>query len=91
MRAAVAARRDDSPFPRVGSSKRSDGGYADPTLRPSARPMGERAAPAAAAPRPKRHLPRDVFFFFVLTAFPFAAACFCFFFAGILNLPVSRS
>jgi hypothetical protein len=32
-------------------------------------------------------LPRDVFFFFGATAFPLAAACFCFFFAGI---PTSR-
>ncbi len=32
------------------------------------------------------HLPRDVFFFFGLTAFPLAAACFCFFFADIINL-----
>jgi hypothetical protein len=31
-------------------------------------------------------LPRDVFFFFGATGFPLAAACFCFFFAGILNL-----
>jgi hypothetical protein len=33
------------------------------------------------------HLPRDVFFFFGLIAFPFAAVCFCFFFAGTLTLP----
>jgi hypothetical protein len=32
-------------------------------------------------------LPRDVFFFFGLIAFPVSAACFAFFFAGILNLP----
>jgi hypothetical protein len=32
-------------------------------------------------------LPRDVFFFFGLIAFPLASACFCFFFAGILALP----
>jgi hypothetical protein len=31
-------------------------------------------------------LPRDVFFFFGLIAFPVWAAWFCFFFAGILNL-----
>jgi hypothetical protein len=37
-----------------------------------------------------RHFPRDVFFFFGLT-FPFALACFCFFFAGILNLRMSSS
>ena len=27
------------------------------------------------------YFPRDVFFFFGVTALPFAAACFCFFFA----------
>ena len=32
------------------------------------------------------HFPRDVFFFFGLTAFPPASACFCFFFADIVNL-----
>jgi hypothetical protein len=31
-------------------------------------------------------LPREVFFFLTLTGFPVAAACFCFFFAGILDL-----
>ena len=34
------------------------------------------------------YLPRDVFFFFGVTAFPLSAACFCFFFAGIFNLRV---
>ncbi len=36
----------------------------------------------------ERYLPRDVFFFFGLTGLPFAAACFCFFFAVIINLDV---
>lgn len=34
------------------------------------------------------YLPRDVFFFLGVTAFPLSAACFCFFFAGMFNLPV---
>jgi hypothetical protein len=35
-------------------------------------------------------LPRDVFFFFGVTAFPLSAACFCFFFAGIPTSLLSR-
>jgi hypothetical protein len=31
-------------------------------------------------------LPREVFFFLTLIGFPVAAACFCFFFAGISDL-----
>jgi hypothetical protein len=32
-------------------------------------------------------LPRDVFFFLTLTGLPVAAACFCFFFAAIVEAP----
>jgi len=40
-----------------------------------------------AADRPRaRYLPRDVFFFLGVTVFPLAAACFCFFLAGMFNL-----
>ena len=38
------------------------------------------------APPTRDYFPRDVFFFFGVTVFPAAAACFCFFLAGMLNL-----
>ena len=41
-------------------------------------------------PQVPRYFPRDVFFFFGVTALPLAAACFCFFFAGMLTSRFAR-
>jgi hypothetical protein len=40
----------------------------------------------AVAESPGDYFPRDVFFFLGVTAFPLAAACFCFFFAGTIDM-----
>jgi hypothetical protein len=47
-------------------------------------------APRVGVPMGSDYLPREVFFFFGVTVFPAAAACFCFFFAGISTSLSSR-